>query len=234
MKKLATTLTLLLSSACVLADSAYPQNPVLRPLTLTDGTVQVSAGLAYGEEEQDKRWDGGISFGYGMTDNLTLGYGGMTYRFLARPENDMGLELTASFGVKGQYDSLIGGDTTGYGLDVRGKYVINEDLAMTFGLGYVKWDEDILENKDEYRYSMGFMTNINRDWTASASYTYRDLKDFIQDDAHEAALTFNYAYSRDTDLGVFAGYSSFDALENGYKLEENFDRAVGVYATWRF
>jgi len=44
----------------------------------------------------------------------------------------------------------------------------------------------------------------------------------------------NYAYSKNTDIGVFTGYSSFDAQENGYKLDNSFDRIAGIYAAYRF
>ena len=77
-------------------------------------------------------------------------------------------------------------------------------------------------------------TNIAKDWTASASYTYRDLIDFEQNHAHEVGVGLNYAYSKSTDIGVFAGYSSFDAQENGYKVDNSFDRVAGVYASYRF
>jgi hypothetical protein len=33
---------------------------------------------------------------------------------------------------------------------------------------------------------------------------------------------------------MFVGYSSFDAQENGYQYDNNFDRVAGVYATYRF
>ena len=105
---------------------------------------------------------------------------------------------------------------------------------MIFSLGYVKWDEEKLKNKDEYRYSVGVQGNIVKDLTATASYTYRDLKDFSQNDAHEVNVGLNYAYSKNTDIGVFTSYSSFDAQENGYKLDNSFDRVAGIYATYRF
>ncbi|NQY50702.1 MAG: hypothetical protein HRT50_16690, partial [Colwellia sp.] len=131
-------------------------------------------------------------------------------------------------------DSKLNGYSVGYGTDLNGKYVFNENIAIIFSLGFVKWDEEKLKNKDEYRYSVGVQGNIVKDLTATASYTYRDLKDFSQNDAHEVNVGLNYAYSKNTDIGVFTGYSSFDAQENGYKLDNSFDRVAGIYATYRF
>jgi len=234
MNKSLISIALLLASSTVFAETEYPENPVLRPLTLTDGTISVTGALAWGEEKDDSRGELYLNAGYGLTDNLTLGFGGLNYRILARPDNEMGLELTVGLGGRGYLDSKTNGDSVGYGVDLNGKYVFNKDMAMIFSVGYVKWDEEKLKNKDEYRYSVGLQTNIAKDWTATASYTYRDLKDFVQNDAHEVGVGVNYAYSKNTDIGVFAGYSNFDAQENGYKLDESFDRVAGIYATYRF
>jgi len=234
MNKSLISIALLLASSTVFAETEYPDNPVLRPLTLTDGTVALSGALIMVEEKDDSRGELNLNAAYGFTDNLTAGLGGLNYRVLARDNNETGLELAVGLGVRGYQDSTVNGDSVGYGADLNGKYVFDKDFAMTFSVGYVKWDEEKLENKDEFRYSVGFQTNIAKDWTASASYTYRDLKDFTQNDAHEVGVGLNYAYSNSTDIGMFAGYSSFDAQENGYKVDDSFDRAVGVYASYRF
>ena len=105
---------------------------------------------------------------------------------------------------------------------------------MIFSVGYVKWDEEKLKNKDEYRYSVGLQTNLAKNWSATASYTYRDLKDFNQNDANEVGVGINYMFSKNTDIGLFASYSDFDAEENGYELGNSFDHAVGIYANYRF
>jgi len=76
--------------------------------------------------------------------------------------------------------------------------------------------------------------SLVEDWSMGLQYTYRDLKDFEQKDAHEINANLNYVYSKNTDIGLFSSYSSFDAQENGYKLDNNFDRAVGFYVTHRF
>lgn len=234
MNKSLISIALLLASSTAFAQTEYPENPVLRPLTLTDGTIAVSGALAWGEENDKSRGDFNLDAAYGLTDNLTLGLGGLNYRVLARPDNKTGLELAVGLGIRGYQDSKVNGYSLGYGADLTGKYVFDENIAMLFSLGYVKWDEEKLKNKDEYRYSVGVQANVAKDWTASASYTFRDLKDFKQNDAHEVNVGLNYAYSKSTDIGIFAGYSSFDALENGYKRDDSFERVAGIYTTYRF
>lgn len=234
MKKSLLITALLLSSSTVYAETKYPENPVLRPLTLTDGTVAIGGAIAWVEEDDDDRAELNLNAAYGLTDDLTLGFGGINYRVLERKNNGKGLELAIGLGFRGYQESNVNGDSVAYGTDLNGKYVFDKDIAMTFSLGYVKWDEEKLKNKDEFRYSIGLQKNLARDWTASVNYTYRDLKDFTQDDAHEASIGVNYAYSKSTDIGAFVGYSNFDAQENGYNLDDNFDRAAGVYATYRF
>lgn len=234
MKKTLISIGLLLTSSSVFAETEYPSNPVLRPLTLTEGTVLVAGAVSVGEENDDSRGEVNIYAGYGLTDNVTLGLGGIHYRFLARDNNKTGLELSVAAGIRDYQESSIYGDAVAYGADLNGKYVFDENLAMTFSLGYLKWDEENLKNKDEYRYSIGLQKNIVKDWSASIGYTYRDLKDFSQSEAHEASAGVNYAYSKSTDIGMYVGYSSFDAKENGYKQGDNFDRTVGIYAAYRF
>jgi opacity protein-like surface antigen len=234
MNKSLISITLLLASSTIYAETEYPQNPVLRPLTLTDGTIALGGALAWAEENDDNRGEVNLNIAYGFTDNLMLGLGGINYRVLARPENKTGLELMVGLGLRGYQDSKLNGHSVGYGTDLNGKYVFNENIAMIFTLGYVKWDEEKLKNKDEFRYSVGVQGNITQDLTATASYTYRDLKDFSQNDAHEVNVALNYTYSKNTDIGLFAGYSSFDAQENGYELDDSFERIVGIYSEYRF
>jgi len=234
MKKSLISIALLLASSVVFAETSYPENPILRPLTLTDGTIAVSGALILGEEKGDSRNELNLNAAYGFTDNLTLGLGGLNYRFLARENNKTGLELAVGLGIKGYQDSALNGDAVGYGVDLNGKYVFNNDFAMTFSVGHINWDEEILKNKSEYRYSVGLQANIAKDWTARAGYTYRDLNDFTQKDAHGVNLGLNYVYSKNTDIGLFAGYSNFDAQENGYKLDNSFERVAGIYASYRF
>jgi len=234
MNKSLISIALLLASSTVFAETEYPENPVLRPLTLTDSTVAMSGVLAWGEEKDETRGLLNLNVGYGFTDNLTLDFSGVKYRILERSNNKTGLELAIGLGLRGFQESIYNGDAIAYGTDLNGKYVLDENIAMTFSLGYIKWDQEKQKNKDEYRYSIGMQTNVTKDWTATANYTYRDLKDFEQKNAHEASISANYAYSNNTDIGLFTRYSSFDAQENGYQRDRNFDRAVGVYVSYRF
>jgi opacity protein-like surface antigen len=234
MNKSLISIALLLASSTVFAETEYPENPVLRPLTLTDSTVSISGAVLWAEEKNDSRGEINLNASYGFTDNLMLGLDGINYRVLARPDNKTGLELAVGVGLRGHQDSTLNGDSLGYGADLNGKYVFNEDIAMIFSLGYIKWDEEKLKNKDEYRYSVGVQANIAKDWTTTAGYTYRYLKGFNQNDVHEVNVALNYAYSKNTDIGIFTGYSSFDAQENGYKLDNSFERIAGIYAAYRF
>lgn len=234
MKKTLITLSLLIASSSALAESTMPENPVMRPITLTDGTAVVAGGVVYGNEADDSRGEAFVNLAYGITDDFTVGFGGLSYKFLSRNLDETGLDMAVSIGSRGFHESTVNGDSKAYGLDVHGKYVIDSDLAVTFGFGGVIWDEDILENKSEYRYSVGVMRNLNEDFTLRANYTFRDLKDFTQDNAHVVNAGINYTYSKNLDLGVFATYSDFDAKENGYKLDDSFDEAVGIYAAYRF
>lgn len=234
MKKSFISIALLVASTSVFAETEYPQNPVLRPLTLTDGTISISGAIALVEEENHSRGELNLNAAYGLTDNLTIGLGGINYRVLARPDNNTGLELAVGLGMRGYQESSLNGDSVGYGVDLNGKYVFNEDIAMLFSLGYVKWDEEKLQNKDEYRYSLGVQAKVAKDWTANVMYTYRDLKDFKQNEAHKISAGLNYEFSKNVDVGVFAAYSNFDAQENGYNLDNSFERAAGIYAAYRF
>ncbi|GHF94084.1 porin [Thalassotalea marina] len=234
MKRTLLTIALILSSSAVLAETVYPKNPVLRPITLTEGTIAVGGAVAYVEEGDDDRGNINFHAAYGFTDDLTLSLGDIRYRFWDRLDNGTGLELTAGFGIRGYHESKLNGDALALGADITGKYVFNRDFAATFSAGYVKWDEEHLKNKDEYRYSVGLQRNLFKDVTFAANYTYRDLKDFKQSHADEVNLALNYTFSKRMDLGVFAGYSNFDAKQNGYDLDDGYERTAGVYVNYRF
>ena len=134
MNELLISIALLLASSTAFAENEYPENPVLRPLTLTDGTISVSGALAWGEEKDQRRGELNLNAAYGFTDNLTVGLGGLNYRFLARDNNEKGLELAVGLGVRGYQDSTNNGDSVGYGADLNGKYVFDKNLAMTFSI----------------------------------------------------------------------------------------------------
>lgn len=234
MKRTFLTIALLATTSTVMAETAYPKNPVLRPLTLTEGIISVGGGLAYIEEGKDDRGHINVHAAYGITDDLTVSLGDIRYKFWDRHDNATGLELTAGFGLRGFHESKLNGEALALGADITGKYVFNRDFAATFSAGYVKWDEDKLQNKDEYRYSIGLQRNLVKDITLSANYTFRDLKDFTQSHADEVNVALNYSYSKRMDMGVFVGYSNFDAQQNGYDLEDGYERTAGLYVNYRF
>jgi len=234
MKNTLTAIALLLVSSSVLAETKYPENPVLRPLTLTDGTIAITGGLITGEQDDDNRNEAFIHGAYGITDDLTIGFGGLNYRLLSRPGNKTGVELAVGIGFKDYQEQFNKGDSVAYGIDITGKYVFDDNLAMTYGLDIIKWDEEHRKDRSEYRLSFGVQKRLAEDWTLNANYTYRALQDFEQDDARELGVGLNYAYSKNIDMGLFAKSSNFDANENGYKLDNSFDRLLGIYATYRF
>ena len=228
---LAATIASVLVSGAALADTSYPKNHILRPITLNDGDF-VALG-AIGHRSKVNGDDGGFimpALSYGITDNLTLGTGGLTYRLLAED----GLELAVNGGGRGAFDSNEFGDTTGYGASLSGKKVINENFALTFGLGYVFWNEEILENRSEIDYSVGVMFNVAQDWTLSGNYTLRDLKDFDQSSADVFGLNLSYAISDTIDVGVFTSHSDFEERENNTVVHNSFETASGLFAAWRF
>jgi len=61
------------------------------------------------------------------------------------------LELAVGLGIRGHQEYIGKDDSTAYGVDLSGKYVVNDGLAITFGAGVVKWHEDNRDNKDKYR-----------------------------------------------------------------------------------
>ena len=237
MKKLLPALTLICISSTAIAEQYSPANPVVRPLTLVDGELQLVGALSYGEEANgEKSWDFDANVRYGITDDLTLGFGGLRYRFMERPGNGTGLELTAGLAVKGylEYSDPELDDSVALGMDITGQYVINKNLAVTFASEYMVWNEEKLENKSEFRHSIGFKTNVAPSITLWSNYTYRDLRDFTQDDAHAVAAGINYNLSRQTDVGLFANYTDFDAAKNGYKADDIQEKGIGAYISYRF
>jgi len=234
MNKLLITTVFVLVPTLSYAEKKYPENPVLRPLTLTDGIVSIGGGLSVIEDNDNKSGAISLYAAYGLTDNLTINLGGVDYRVLARKNNETGLELAVSAGLRGFQKSNVNGDSIAYGANLNGKYVFNSSLAMNFSLGLIKWDEEKISNKDEYRYSVGLQTKLAKGWTTHVNYTYRDLKYFEQNDAHVINAGLNYSFSKSVDLGGALGYSDFDAVINGYDLDNSFERSVGVYVGYRF
>ncbi|MCC2614980.1 porin [Aestuariibacter halophilus] len=235
MKKTLTVLTMVLMSSSTLAAQLSPANPVLRPLTLKDGEVVLGASIGYGDSEDDNGGQLGLNAAYGITDDLTLGLGGIRYRMLSRgSDTAAGLELAIGAGLRGYLESDGNGDALGYGADVTGKYVFSDDFAVTFSGGYVYWNEQHLANKHEWRFSVGAEKALGNDLTAFADYSYRDLHGFSQNHANRYTLGVNYNLNRQWDLGLAFSYSDFDAVENGYDADNAYRRNLGIYATYRF
>ncbi|WP_286262334.1 hypothetical protein [Thalassotalea atypica] len=235
MKKIFTTAALLCLSATTLAAQTTPQNLIVRPLTLADGEFNLFAGAVYGEQsDDDKKWQILPGIAYGITDNLTLGFGGLTYQLLDRPSNGYGLELSTSIHYAGSLEVKGADDTDGIGFDITGKYVLSKDTAVLFSTEYVHWDEEVRDNRYEIRYSIGVQQNVYNDVSVFANYTYSDLHDFSDSSANAGTIGVNYAYSKSVDLGVAINYSDFDAIENGYKADNVFEKSVALYVSKRF
>lgn len=235
MKQQLSALMLLCVSSSVFAGALSPTNPIERPLTLADGEVQITGIALYGEEQTgDNEWGIAGNVGYGITEDLTIDFTGLRYRFLARDKNEDGLELTAGLGWRGHLESNQNGDAKAYGLDISGKYVFNPDLAVTFGAGYIRWDEDRLNDKKEFDYSIGVQKRIFENFTVGADYTYRDLHDFNQNNAYNFGLNANYTLTPNLDVGLFYAKTNFDYVKNGYNTEDYFRKGVGAYVSYRF
>lgn len=222
-------------SVTVTANELSERNLVERSLTLKDGEVMLAGGIGYGET--DSEHDTGISVNgaYGITDNFTVGLGGVRYRIVEKPAADHGLEIALGAGLKGVMERY-NENVYGYGADVLGKYVVSSDLALLFGAEYVKWDHD---NKSQYdgsemRYSIGAMYQPIRYLTWSINYTYRDLNDFVQSSAYSASTGLHYSLSKSTDVGVTFEYTDFDAKQNGFDLDSAYRRNLGAYVSYRF
>mgnify|MGYP000132336783 CR=1 FL=1 len=213
----------------------YPQNPVVRPLTLTDGTIQIVGAYSYGKQHDDDTAAGfGGNISYGLTDNLQIGFEGLTYSVLKQKSS--GFELAANIGLRGHHDSDSDnvGESLGMGASLFGKQIINDNLAFTFGAGFTHWKEDHLDNKQEFSYTLGAMTNIAKNVTLTAHYTFRDLKDFQQDSANVVNLGLNYALSSNFDIGAAITYSDFEEMEDGVPFHERAEKSATIYAAYRF
>lgn len=211
----------------------YPANPIERPLTLNDGTIEIAGAISHlKQHDGDNETSGAVNVRYGLTDDWQIGFDGITY---SAYEN-AGLEIAANVGFRGHFDNkgTGAGDSQGYGAAIFGKQIINRNFALTFGVNYTYWDQDHLENKKEFGYSIGAMTNIAKDVTAFANYTFRDLKDFEQDSANAVNLGLNYNFSKDIDVGLAVSYSDFEEELNGRAFNETAEKAATAYIAYRF
>lgn len=227
-----------LAAVCVLASGGVfaetgdiPKNPIVRPITMNDNGFQVT-GIIGHSTKVDGDEDVYIvpALHYGVTDNFTVGTSGLTYRVY----NANGWQVGLNTGFRGAFDSKEFGDSVGFGGSVFGKKVINDNLAFTFGLDYIHWEEDVVIDKSEMDYSVGVLFNIAPDWTVSGNYTYRDLEDFNQDSANVYKMSLSYAFDNDIDLGVYAADSDYEEVVNGHYLHDEFDKTAGVFMNWRF
>ncbi len=241
MKKLISTPVILssfvfaLSSAAVSAQQLSPSNLVERPLVLADGEIAVGGALLFGEQtDGDNKWRALPVFGYGVTDNVTVGFGGIRYQFMERWQDKTGLEMTLGLGLTGGREVIGADDSYGVGLDLSGKYVFSSDTALTFGIEYIHWQEDKRDNRGEVALSVGFEQRLYGQLSAFGQYTYSDLHDFVEDDSHAGSLGLNYTLSKQSDIGVLVTYSNFDAQANGYKADDIYEKTAGVYYTYRF
>jgi len=55
MKKTLLAIALISNYLSVLAETKYPSNPILRPVTLNDGALAITAGVVAGEEKDENR-----------------------------------------------------------------------------------------------------------------------------------------------------------------------------------
>lgn len=222
---------LILSSAAagVSANELSDPNLVERSITLKEGELLLAAGVNRGETGSENDTDFGLTAAYGLTDNLSLGFGGLRYRFV----ETQGLELAFGAGMKGHMERN-NQDVNGYGADVTGKYVLSPDLAVVFAAEYVFWNNAGDDNASENRYTLGALYQPVNRVTFSIDYTYRDLKDFTQSSAYSASTGVHYAFSKNTDVGVTFAYSDFDAEKNGYDTDSAYKRNIGAYVSYRF
>ncbi len=210
----------------------YPKNPVIRPLTLTESTVELTGAYLYGKQyDKDVVVTLTSNIAYGLTDDFQIGLDGITYSLFKNKSS--GFELATQAGLRGYFEDKVG-DSLGLGISLLGKQIINDNLAFTFGAGYSHWDIDNLDNKYEFDYSVGFLANIAPNLTLSGQYIYRDLKDFKQSHANLSSVGLNYTLTDDLDVGTTFTYSDFAEKNNNFALLETPETTVGAYLRWRF
>ncbi|GGA89729.1 hypothetical protein GCM10011369_34880 [Neiella marina] len=209
---------------------------LLPPMMLDDNEVQLGAAVLYGEESNgDKSWAAMPMLAYGVTDDFTIGLLGVRYRFINQlDETGSGLELTTGAGLTGYRETSSGDDAFGYGADLSGRYLFDAKTALLFAMNYNHWDEEKRKDRKEIVGSIGVQRHLIDAWSVAAMYSYHHLEDFTQDQAHSANLGLNYAYSPQTDLGLFVHWTDFDSVRNGYKSDSSLEKAIGGYISYRF
>ncbi len=222
-------------SATAAAQQLSDRNLVERSLTLKDSEVLLAGGIGYGETGSENETGIALNAAYGVTDNFTIGLGGLRYRIIEKANPSHGLEVAIGAGLKGAMERQ-NEDVYGYGADVLAKYVVSSNLAFLFGTEYVKWDHDNNSRYDgsEMRYSVGALYQPIRHLTWSIDYTYRDLNDFVQSSAYAVSTGVHYSLSKSTDVGVTFEYTDFDAEQNGFDVDSAYRRNLGAYVSYRF
>lgn len=241
MKKLISTPVILSSilvaigSAAVSAQQLSPTNVIERPLVLADGELAVGGVVFYGEETNgDNTWQVLPTLGYGVTDKVTIGFGGIRYQFMEREQNKTGLEMAAGLGLA-DIRKIVGSDYSyGASLELAGKYVVTSDTALNFGIEYIRWLEESRDDRTEVALSVGFEQRLYGELSMFGQYTYSDLHDFNKNESHAGSLGLNYTLSKQSDIGAVVSYSDFDALENGYNAEHVYEKTLGMYYSYRF
>ena len=223
--------TVMASGSAVADEFDYPQNPVKRPITLSDGMVSLSAAVGNADElDGDEESFIVANAQYGVTDNFTIGFDGLTYRFY----DDDALQLAVNTGVRDAFETDELGDNAAVGIGVFGKQVLSNDFALTFGIDFIHWDIDNLDDREEVNYQLGFMYNLSNQWTLSAGYTYRDLEDFSESSANAYRAALTYTGLKNIDIGLFAVTSDYDDTSSGYWVRDEVEQGAGIYVNWRF
>jgi opacity protein-like surface antigen len=222
------------------SESEYSANPVLRPLTLPKGMLSLGGGLSYVEKENGSDdWNTFPWVRYGITDNLSVGLDGLTYRFLAKD----GFELAGNVGLRGgDYDSKDSDDNDDDTWEVAasaslfGKKVLSDQLALTFGAEYIRWDSDgDRVNRHEWDYGVGVLYQFAPDWTFDASYTYRDLSNqYNADNANVYRVGLTRSFGNDFEVSLFYRHNDFQQGTGDQNYGYNYRNISGVAATWRF
>ena len=237
MKKTIILISLLAAVQAQAAQEYSKRNLTERALTLKQGEILVGGAVGYGKTNSEDDWMVVPFAAYGITDDLTLEPGGLRYRFIDRPNDNAGLELTVGGGVKGLYERKVNNeekDVLGYGMDLTGQYVLTPDFAITFGLDYVFWNDVGPNNKKEYIYSVGTKYQVMENVTLITAASYHDLKDMTQDDAYSITAGVNYSYSPQMDIGFGVNYTDFDPEKEGFKYDGAYEKTAVAYVSYRF
>ncbi len=235
MNRLITTSVLLAISQLSYAQHLSDANPVTRALTLQAGEIALGAGISYGKTlEEESKWQPGFAISYGLTENLTVGPVGARLSLLSRDKQSNGLDIAAEAGLMGWYDAPGNDKSIGLGAGITGKYVFSEQVAATFDVAYIHWNEDNRENRRECRITLGGLMQVNPGFTLFANAQYREFKDFQQNHAYGVATGLMWTASPQLDITLSVAYSDFDPIKNGYQADVELEKQTGVSVLYRF